>query len=184
MTYITWKHSVKRSSSLGSNMDNRVVGRNSGLILVIKDHPVCPKPPTCSSLNVLWMCCEAYVLGYGTYQAWSVSSSRSWATILTQRSLICSFMCCLKWDSNPYLQYKRNVLLTYSLYKVQSQSTSIHTLHLPAIQPGPHVGGATVPFPVWRTTNWSLWVAKQSQWTHSFILKKAFPSQRLCISHN
>ena len=30
--------SVKRSSSLGSSMDSRVVGYNSGLILGIKDH--------------------------------------------------------------------------------------------------------------------------------------------------
>ena len=38
--------SVKRSSSLDSSMDNRVVGHNSGLILGIKDHngsdTVCP----------------------------------------------------------------------------------------------------------------------------------------------
>ena len=45
MGWFLW--SVKRSSSLGSSMDNRVVRYNSGLILGIKDHiysdtAVCP----------------------------------------------------------------------------------------------------------------------------------------------
>ena len=64
--------SVKRSSSLGSSTDNRVVGHNSGLILGIKDHicrytAMCPVASymliTQCTANVLWC-----MLDYGPYQ--------------------------------------------------------------------------------------------------------------------
>ena len=59
--------SVKRSSSLGSSMDSRVVGYNSGLILGIKDH-ICSDTAVCRVASymlitqcIVNMCCEAYL---------------------------------------------------------------------------------------------------------------------------
>ena len=96
--------SVKRSSSLGSSMDNKVVRYNSGLILGIKDHiysdtAVCPV----ASYILITQCVVMH--------AWllSLPTIISWATIPTQCqwSLICSCTCyCFKWDSSPFLQYK------------------------------------------------------------------------------
>ena len=91
-----------------SSVDSRVGGHNSGLVLGIKDQ-WCSPSDTCLHVHHSLMYCEACLTMVLTSsdRAWSVSSSRSWATILTQWSLICSFMCCcLKWDSSPYLQYK------------------------------------------------------------------------------
>ena len=102
------------SSSLGSSMDSRVVGHNSGLILAIKHHicsdTVCPVASyiiTQWLVNVLWS-----ILGYGTYQQWLsminlLKQELSYHPNPMKLNLeLYALLVSLKWNSNPYLQYK------------------------------------------------------------------------------